>query len=687
ETLEKIIRPTYKSYSYYTEQFGIYDDDPLVITLSKSDYELNVLDDNQAWFINFYAPHCHHCQTLASVWRKLAQEMEGVIKIAAVNCEEDNGLCYQMDIDSYPMLLYYEKQAHLFEGEYYRGSRTFEDLEDFVLSKLDVKINKVGVPLWNDEIYKKQDLLLFLCSDTGAASCPEEKTQIKLATSLEGLVSIGVVTDEELAKDISQSDPETTIVLWQAQPISKIHKIKGSDHKEIVNDVLSHLPNPNQLTDEDFRDIRNKLREGQDKPWLLCFFLGAATELDLQLKRLPIFLPNINIGLIHCGRNSGLCTSLHINHYPAWGILKAGGAFELHHGRGVLNEIVAFAKDGIKSTNFHALSPADFEHIIQSGQPWFIDWYAPWCPPCRNLMPELRKASQQFSPEVIQFGSIDCTAHQQLCIRNDVRSYPSLMVYNTSKVHHFHGTLKEESVVEFVRDVLNPTVINLDDSSFALLMRKPVDEMWIVDFYAPWCGPCQRLSPQWRALANELVAFKQVKLADIDCVANSELCSAQNVRSYPTIRMYPLGSKGLNTVVMYNGHRDTFSMKKWIISFLPSPVVALTAKEFEKQILTKKFFLPWLIDFYAPWCHPCINFEPEFTTVGERLQGKVRTGKVDCEMERDFCYKSGITSYPTVMLYLSPKEKYEIHSQVPKEIIRNVKQIIKEKSNSEHDEL
>lgn len=56
-------------------------------------------------------------------------------------------------------------------------------------------------------------------------------------------------------------------------------------------------------------------------------------------------------------------------------------------------------------------------------------------------------------------------------------------------------------------------------------------------------------------------------------------------------------------------------------------------------------------------------------------------------MEREFCYKSGITSYPTVMLYLSPNEKYEINSQVPKEIIRNVKQILEKKSKNEHDEL
>lgn len=56
---------------------------------------------------------------------------------------------------------------------------------------------------------------------------------------------------------------------------------------------------------------------------------------------------------------------MHISHYPSWGILKAGGAFELHHGREVFHEIVAFAKDASKSTNLHALSPADFNTLVK----------------------------------------------------------------------------------------------------------------------------------------------------------------------------------------------------------------------------------------------------------------------------------------------------------------------------------
>ena len=52
-------------------------------------------------------------------------------------------------------------------------------------------------------------------------------------------------------------------------------------------------------------------------------------------------------------------------------------------------------------------------------------------------------------------------------------------------------------------DILRPTVISLDESSFERLVGgKTEEEMWLVDFYAPWCGPCQQLAPEWRKLAK-----------------------------------------------------------------------------------------------------------------------------------------------------------------------------------------
>lgn len=80
------------------------------------------------------------------------------------------------------------------------------------------------------------------------------------------------------------------------------------------------------------------------------------------------------------------------------------------------------------------------------------------------------------------------------------------------------------------------------------LLKKRPRHLWAVDYFAPWCGPCQQLAPEWTAVAKALKPLSFVKIASVDCEAEKSTCQAQNVRSYPTIRLYPMGSEGLNSV-------------------------------------------------------------------------------------------------------------------------------------------
>ena len=66
------------------------------------------------------------------------------------------------------------------------------------------------------------------------------------------------------------------------------------------------------------------------------------------------------------------------------------------------------------------------------------------------------------------------------------------------------GNHDPESVADFVLDVLRPSVVNIDEKNFMETVgSKTEDEMWLVDFFAPWCRPCQELAPEWRKLAKE----------------------------------------------------------------------------------------------------------------------------------------------------------------------------------------
>lgn len=68
---------------------------------------------------------------------------------------------------------------------------------------------------------------------------------------------------------------------------------------------------------------------------------------------------------------------------------------------------------------------------------------------------------------------------------------------------------------------------------------------------------------------------------------------------------------------LYSGNRDSVSLQRWVLSFVPSTVEQLTRKQFKEEVLAGTHVLPSLVDFYAPWCGHCVHFEPEFRTTAQ----------------------------------------------------------------------
>ena len=82
--------------------------------------------------------------------------------------------------------------------------------------------------------------------------------------------------------------------------------------------------------------------------------------------------------------------------------------------------------------------------------------------------------------------------------------------------------------------------------------------------------------------------------------------------------------------------------------------VALDDVGFERHALQAE--LPLLVDFWAPWCQPCLMMAPQFEAAARILEPACRLAKIDTEAQPGLGARFGIRSIPTLMLLRGGRE-------------------------------
>ncbi|CAG8482212.1 10330_t:CDS:2 [Paraglomus occultum] len=192
--------------------------------------------------------------------------------------------------------------------------------------------------------------------------------------------------------------------------------------------------------------------------------------------------------------------------------------------------------------------------------------------------------------------------------------------------------LEEESppAEEVISDV-----ISLTEKTFSTIVDP--ENLIMVEFFAPWCGHCKALAPEYEVAATTLKK-DEIKLAKVDCTAETKLCQSFDVGGYPTIKIFKEGKVAAD----YAGPRKADAIISYMRKQLLPAVAVVTPSNFTSFKEAENVII---VGFFSGTTQDEFNV---YSKVAEALRDEFRFGAA---VNSKLASEEGLTTLPAVVVY------------------------------------
>jgi thioredoxin len=215
-------------------------------------------------------------------------------------------------------------------------------------------------------------------------------------------------------------------------------------------------------------------------------------------------------------------------------------------------------------------SAQNVERVFAAGLPLLLSFEVPVCEHCRAIAPALEELARAYVGRAL-IVRVDNTEEGDLAARHKITRVPTLLFWNNNVEQiRIEGAVSYGNIrshLEFLlgnaprpATVSGPSLplsmaanaaastlpssakdgepINVTDSSFeTLVLQSPLPTL--VDFWAPWCGPCKMVSPVVEELGREYAG--RLRVAKVNTDDNPAWASRLGIMGIPTLILFKRG--------------------------------------------------------------------------------------------------------------------------------------------------